>query len=288
MPTIINGDGVVTAGGTASTQGKVVLAEQTGSGTNTVTIQAPATLAADLTFTMPTADGTNGQVLQTNGSGQLSFATVTTSPAGSTGQLQYNNAGAFGAVSSGTSGQVLQSAGAGTPPTWATPATGAMVFLGSVSASNSAQIDLFDYFSSTYDVYVIIGSDVAIPTSGWLSLRVRTGTTVQTGNSYSSWSRATPSAAFTSTSGLWGENGGTGSTLSFYMYISNPNSTTRVKNIYGYVAEGYTSAGTPNPFQGNFVATYFGDTNALTGIRLYSQAANITSGNFRIYGIKNS
>lgn len=77
MPTIINGDGVVTAGGTASTQGRVVLAEQTGSGTNTVTIQAPATLAADLTFTMPTADGTNGQVLQTNGSGALSFVNQT-------------------------------------------------------------------------------------------------------------------------------------------------------------------------------------------------------------------
>ena len=75
MPTIINGDGVVTAGGTASTQGKVVLAEQTGNGTNTVTLQAPTSLAADLTLTMPSADGTNGQVLQTNGAGQLSFAT---------------------------------------------------------------------------------------------------------------------------------------------------------------------------------------------------------------------
>ena len=75
MPTIINGDGVVTAGGTASTQGRVVLAEQTGNGTNTVTLQAPASLAADLAFTLPTADGTNGQVLQTNGSGALSFGT---------------------------------------------------------------------------------------------------------------------------------------------------------------------------------------------------------------------
>ena len=76
MPTTINGDGVVTAGGTASTQGKVVLAEQTGNGTNTVTLQAPASLAADLTLTMPSADGTNGQVLQTNGSGVLSFGNL--------------------------------------------------------------------------------------------------------------------------------------------------------------------------------------------------------------------
>lgn len=77
MSIIIDGNGIVTAGGTASTQGKVVLGEQTGNGTNTVTLQAPASLAADLTFTMPTADGTNGQVLQTNGSGALSFVNQT-------------------------------------------------------------------------------------------------------------------------------------------------------------------------------------------------------------------
>lgn len=76
MSIIIDGNGIVTAGGTASTQGKVVLGEQTGSGTNTVTLQAPASVAADLTLTLPGADGTNGQFLQTNGSGALSFASV--------------------------------------------------------------------------------------------------------------------------------------------------------------------------------------------------------------------
>lgn len=43
-----------------------------------------------------------------------------TNPAGSTGQVQYNNAGAFGAISSGTSGQVLTSAGSGAAPIWGT------------------------------------------------------------------------------------------------------------------------------------------------------------------------
>lgn len=158
MPTIINGDGVVTAGGTASTQGKVVLAERTGSGTNTVTIQAPATLAADLTFTMPTADGTNGQYLQTNGSGQLAFATVpTTSPAGSTGQVQYNNAGAFGAISSGTSGQVLTSAGAGAAPTWATPSAGAVAYLGTYSTSSATSLQVpLSSFTSTYNAFRLL------------------------------------------------------------------------------------------------------------------------------------
>lgn len=40
------------------------------------------------------------------------------SAAGSTGQLQYNNAGAFAAVSSGTAGQILTSNGVGIAPSW--------------------------------------------------------------------------------------------------------------------------------------------------------------------------
>jgi hypothetical protein len=50
--------------------------EATANGTNYVSLSAPASLSADVTFTLPSADGTVGQVLQTNGSGVLSFATV--------------------------------------------------------------------------------------------------------------------------------------------------------------------------------------------------------------------
>jgi len=41
-----------------------------------VVLRAPASMAADLALTLPSADGTNGQVLTTNGSGVLSFTTV--------------------------------------------------------------------------------------------------------------------------------------------------------------------------------------------------------------------
>ena len=44
-------------------------------------IQAPATVSSNITFTAP-VDGTNGQVLQTNGSGVLSFATFGSVPVG--------------------------------------------------------------------------------------------------------------------------------------------------------------------------------------------------------------
>lgn len=61
--------------------------------------------------------------------GNGTWGTVTTSPAGSTGQVQINNAGAFGAVSSGTTGQVLTSAGSGAAPTWQTPSGGSQAFV---------------------------------------------------------------------------------------------------------------------------------------------------------------
>jgi hypothetical protein len=50
--------------------------EATANGTNYVSLSAPASLSADLTFTLPSADGTNGQALITNGSGVLSFTTL--------------------------------------------------------------------------------------------------------------------------------------------------------------------------------------------------------------------
>lgn len=50
--------------------------ENTANGSNSVGLKGPATLAADLTFTLPIADGTNGQALVTDGAGALSFATV--------------------------------------------------------------------------------------------------------------------------------------------------------------------------------------------------------------------
>lgn len=48
------------------------------------------------------SDGTSGQALTTNGSGTYSFSTVAATPGGSTTQLQYNNAGAFGGITGAT------------------------------------------------------------------------------------------------------------------------------------------------------------------------------------------
>jgi hypothetical protein len=76
---------VLTLSDTASTstvnliidnQKEVRFRETTGNGTNYIGLKAPASVSADLTFTLPATDGSNGQALVTNGSGVLSFTTI--------------------------------------------------------------------------------------------------------------------------------------------------------------------------------------------------------------------
>ena len=50
------------------------------SGGQYVALQAPATVGSSFTFTLPSADGSASQLLQTDGSGNLSFTTVNASP----------------------------------------------------------------------------------------------------------------------------------------------------------------------------------------------------------------
>ena len=90
------------------------LPEATANGVNYVAIKAANTLAANTTFTLPAADGTSGQVLQTNASGVLAFGNVAAANGGT------------GLTSSGTAGNLLTSNGT----TWtsaAAPASGGLL-----------------------------------------------------------------------------------------------------------------------------------------------------------------
>ena len=65
-------------GNSTTVGGGIKLNEGTNNGTDNIIIKAPNTLAASYTLTLPPDDGTIGQFLKTDGSGVLSFATVTT------------------------------------------------------------------------------------------------------------------------------------------------------------------------------------------------------------------
>lgn len=59
---------------TLNAQGDVRFADSDSS--NYVAFQAPATVTSNVTWTLPSVDGTSGQVLSTDGSGTLSWATA--------------------------------------------------------------------------------------------------------------------------------------------------------------------------------------------------------------------
>jgi hypothetical protein len=63
-------------GNNSSTGGTIKFNEGTNNGTNFIALKAPNSVVSNVTFTLPSVDGTNGQVLTTNGSGTLSFSTV--------------------------------------------------------------------------------------------------------------------------------------------------------------------------------------------------------------------
>ena len=75
---------------------------------NWVAFQAPATVASNVTWTLPSTDGTNGQALVTNGSGTLSWSTnaVTLSNDTSTASNLYPT---FAAATTGTASTIYTS-----------------------------------------------------------------------------------------------------------------------------------------------------------------------------------
>lgn len=68
--------GSVIVKGTSATGGDIQLYEDTDNGTNYVAFKAPASISTNVTWTLPSADGSANQVLQTNGSGTLSWTTA--------------------------------------------------------------------------------------------------------------------------------------------------------------------------------------------------------------------
>tara|TARA_B100000282_G_scaffold49328_1_gene31164 strand:+ start:2313 stop:4418 length:2106 start_codon:yes stop_codon:yes gene_type:complete len=65
-------------GNSTTTGGSIEFQEGTNNGSNSVSLKAPNSIASDLTLTLPGADGSAGQPLVTDGSGGLSFGTITT------------------------------------------------------------------------------------------------------------------------------------------------------------------------------------------------------------------
>ena len=81
--------GTLTGNVTLNAQSDLRFADSDSS--NWVAFQAPATVASNITWTLPAADGTSAQVLSTNGTGTLSWATAATGDVTLTGTQTLTN-----------------------------------------------------------------------------------------------------------------------------------------------------------------------------------------------------
>ena len=229
--------------------------EATANGTNYVSLSAPATLASDLTLTLPSADGTSGQVLQTNGSGVLSFSSVssdyvllaTTNQTSSVASVSFD-----GFSDTYNSFQIFFSN--------VIPASNSVLFEGRFRRSNA------DVTSSNYKSMVGGGEIESASSndaqSGGLfnSDRIRLQTGNQVGNT-------------TSYGGISG-----------FITLHNARATTNYKMGTGIAT--YNRFDNAVWIRNEMGFVDLSGTGALSGFTFFFSSGNIASGNFKLYGIK--
>lgn len=256
-----------------------------------------------------TGDTTGQLVLQTNGT--TTAVTIGTNqvvtlaqplPAGSGGTgatsltannvLLGNGTSALQVVAPGANGNLLTSNG--TTWTSAAPAGGgAWTFISSVTASNSATVD-FTGIGSTYDIYVITLTQVK-PVGDGNRLQMRTstnnGTTYDSGAVYS-YSYAQVATSTGSASGNWDATeielsgigiGSSYSGVNGFVYLYKPSNSTGSQ--IGWQLSYVQSTSRTAVAEGTGTNQNSADIDA---IRFFMNGGNISSGVFRLYGIKNS
>lgn len=76
--------------GNSTSGAELRLPEDTDNGSNYIALKAPNSIPANVTFTLPAADGTNGQVLATDGAGNFGFTTP-----GATNMQEFTTSGTW-------------------------------------------------------------------------------------------------------------------------------------------------------------------------------------------------
>lgn len=174
--------------------------------------------------------------------------------------------------------------------------SGALVLLSTVTASNSATVDIETTLNSTYTKYLITWDSVvmAVNTDS-LNVRYKVAATYVTTATYSYQfersTSATPDDTVKTTTATAATSivihadagNGAGESMKGIMWLSDPASTTLTKDIV------WDGVGQDNnvPRKAAGVGLNSG-VGAVTGIRFFGPNGNITSGTFRLYGIANS
>ena len=174
-----------------------------------------------------------------------------------------------------------------------------MVLVQTVTASSSATIEVTG-FSSTYDNYVLVITDLRAVTAGtFLRSQLKLGGSYRTGAFYK-WGEVYSRQLDGSSVSQQGYLTETRFQMSFsdfsaandnHMSMSinfdNTNST-RQKGFYGHHFSTGDGAATPvgvfSFFTGQYTGT--GNTSTLDAIKFFMSSGNISSGSFKLYGLR--
>jgi len=259
------------------------LTDETGTGVNV--FNNTPTLIAPILGTPTSGDLSNCTFPTLNQNTTGTATTATNLASGSAGTIPYQSAsGTTAMLAAGTSGQVLTSSGAGAP-TWGTPssASGALVFLSTVTASSSATVDIETTFNATYDEYVLKVTNLYTTTDSVnLMVRMKIGGSYLTTATYrSSIDPGTLLNEIRLFSGNYLRNN---RPTSFNVNIHSPASTSNEKTIDVFGVCRATSEAEIISSGGWNTTT----ASAMTGIQFYASSGTILSGTFRLYGVSKS
>lgn len=169
-------------------------------------------------------------------------------------------------------------------------------WLSTVTASASATVDIETTFDSTYDEYLILATGVVVATDNIsLYLRMKIGGSYLTTNTYA-YHLAFPNSLANAYNGqglelqseikLSPNNSNVAAEpANLRICVHNPSSTVMQKTVEWQGSSHHATAPTLHSISGAGGNT---GTAALTGIQILSASGNITSGTFRLYGIKKS
>lgn len=206
---------------------------------------------------------------------------------------------ATGAIQStataGTSGQVLTSNGSAALPTFQTGGgTGVTVLLGTATASASANLAFTGIFSSSYNSYLFLFTDV-LPATNAQGLQALLGTgggpTYITANY--NWGQlafhggsqvAGAGSTSDSSAGISPTTGISNTTYGYsgLMVLNGPNGSSNVAMASGSVV--YFDGTYP----ANMSVSWLQPAAIFTAIKFQMTSGNITSGRIEVYGIKNT